>query len=190
SMSWLLLAFWTMSFSPSARAAACVSLISDSEAGFFGLIRSPITAAFGTSSWSNSSRLGASVLYRKVVPVILPPGRLRLETRPSLTASPPIEKTIGMVAPLISLPAARQGHRKDRALAWLARHGHVATHHAREFAGNGKTEPRATVALCGRGVGLDELLEQLCLLLKSHADAGVGDRELDPVVTVGDPACA
>ena len=34
-MSWLLLACWTMSFSPSARAAACVSLVSDSEAGFF-----------------------------------------------------------------------------------------------------------------------------------------------------------
>ena len=61
SISWLLLAFWTMSFSPSARAAACVSLVSDSEAGFFGLTRSPITAAFGTSSCSNSSRLGASV---------------------------------------------------------------------------------------------------------------------------------
>src|SRR5262249_1563406 len=56
SMSWLLLACWTMSFSPSARDAACVSLVSDSEAGFFGLTRSPITAAFGTSSWSNSSR--------------------------------------------------------------------------------------------------------------------------------------
>ena len=97
-MSWLLLAFWTMSFSPSAAAAACVSLVSDSEAGFFGLTRSPITAAFGASSCSNSSRLGASVLYRKVVPVTLPPGRLRLETRPSLTASPPIENTIGMVA--------------------------------------------------------------------------------------------
>jgi hypothetical protein len=37
SISWLLLAFWTKSFSPSARAAACVSLVSDSEAGFFGL---------------------------------------------------------------------------------------------------------------------------------------------------------
>src|SRR5262249_33532795 len=52
----------------------------------------------GQRSCSNSSRLGASVLYRKLVPVTLPPGRLMLETRPSLTGSPPIEKTIGMVA--------------------------------------------------------------------------------------------
>src|SRR5262245_40034054 len=42
--------------------------------------------------------------------------------------------------------AARQPHRKDRALARLARHGHVAPHHARELARDGKPEPRPTVA--------------------------------------------
>src|SRR5262249_13672827 len=42
--------------------------------------------------------------------------------------------------------------------------------------------------LRGCGVGLAELLEQLCLLLMSHANAGVSDRELDPVATVGDLA--
>ena len=31
--------------------------------------------------------------------------------------------------------ARRQPDRKDRTLAELARHGHVATHHARELAG-------------------------------------------------------
>src|SRR5262249_29728942 len=51
----------------------------------------------------------------------------------------------------------------------------------------GKAEPRATEALSGRGIGLAELLEQLSLLLRSHANAGVSDRELDPVATVGDP---
>ena len=98
SMSWSLVAFWVTILSPNVRAAVCTSAVSDWEDGFFGLTRKPITAAFGTSSWSISSRLGASVLYRKLVPVRLPPGRFRLDTRPSLTASPPIEKTIGMVA--------------------------------------------------------------------------------------------
>jgi hypothetical protein len=84
--------------------------------------------------------------------------------------------------------AARQPHREHRALARLARHGHVATHHARELAGDGEAEAGAAKALSGRGIGLAELLEQLSLLLRSHANAGVSDRELNPVATVGDPS--
>jgi hypothetical protein len=34
------------------------------------------------------------------------------------------------------------------------------------------------------GIGLAELLEQLCLLLRRHADAGVGDRKRDPFAAV------
>jgi hypothetical protein len=34
--------------------------------------------------------------------------------------------------------AARQAHREHRALARLARHGHVAAHHARELARESK----------------------------------------------------
>src|SRR5262249_55986261 len=83
--------------------------------------------------------------------------------------------------------AARQAHRKHRAFAQLARHGHVAAHHARELAGDGKAEARAAEALSGRGVSLDELLEQLCLLLSSHANASVSDGELNPAASVGDP---
>ena len=33
-----------------------------------------------------------------------------------------------------------------------------------------------------------ELLEQLRLLLGRHADAGIGDRQLNPVAAVGHPA--
>src|SRR6516225_9363292 len=84
--------------------------------------------------------------------------------------------------------AARQAHREHRTLARLARHRHVAAHHARELAREGKAEPRPAKALCGRGIGLAKLLEQLSLLLRSHANAGVSDRELDPVATVGNPA--
>src|SRR5262245_56790260 len=84
--------------------------------------------------------------------------------------------------------AARQAHREHRSLARFARHRHVAAHHARELEREGKAEPRPTKALSGRGIGLAELLEQLSLLLRTHANAGVSDRELNPVATVGDPA--
>src|SRR5262249_54126803 len=89
---------------------------------------------------------------------------------------------------LARLCAARQAHRKDRTLARLARHRHVAAHHACELAREGKSEPRAAEALCSRGIGLAELFEQLSLRLRSHANAGVSDRELDPLSTVGDLA--
>jgi hypothetical protein len=71
------------------------------------------------------------------------------------------------------VPTAQQAHREHRALARLARHGHVAAH-PRELAGDGKAEPRAAEALRGRPVSLAELLEQLGLLLRRHANAGVG----------------
>src|SRR5262249_7013090 len=76
----------------------------------------------------------------------------------------------------------------DRTLAGFARHGHVAAHHARELAGDRKAQPRPAVAPRGCGISLAEFLEQLGLLLRTHADASVGDRELNPVATVGDPA--
>ena len=85
--------------------------------------------------------------------------------------------------------AARQAHRKDRTFARLARHGHVAAHHARELAGEGETESRAAEALRGRSIGLAELLEQLGLLLRCHADAGVGDGELDEAAAIAHLAC-
>src|SRR5262245_23448339 len=85
--------------------------------------------------------------------------------------------------------ARRQAHRKDRTLARFALHRHVAAHHARELAGDGKPEPGAAELLRSCGVGLAELLEQLCLLLRSHADAGVGDGELDEAAAIADLAC-
>ena len=86
------------------------------------------------------------------------------------------------------IAAPRQAHREHRAFARLARHGHVAAHHARELAGDGEAEPGAAEALRGRRIGLGELLEQLRLLLSRHADAGVGDGQLDPVASVDNPA--
>src|SRR5215471_15149894 len=46
----------------------------------------------------------------------------------------------------LGVRAARQPYREHRALALFARHGHIAAHHARELAGDGKAEPRPAVA--------------------------------------------
>jgi hypothetical protein len=51
----------------------------------------------GTSSRSSSTRFGTSTLPKLVMPVILPPGRLKLSTMPSLTGSSPMPKTMGVV---------------------------------------------------------------------------------------------
>src|SRR5499427_1000338 len=83
--------------------------------------------------------------------------------------------------------ATRQAYGEHRAFARLARHRHVTAHHARELAGDGKAETGAAETMNGRGVSLAELLEQLCLLLRSHANASVSDGELSPAASVGDP---
>src|SRR6266511_1730508 len=57
--------------------------------------------------------------------------------------------------------AAWQSHREDRTLARFARHGHVAAHHARELAREGKAVPRPAVAPRGQGIRLSEFLKQL-----------------------------
>jgi hypothetical protein len=82
------------------------------------------------------------------------------------------------------LCAARQAHREHRALAQLARHSHVAAHHARELAGDGKAEPRPAVAPRGQGIGLGEILEQFRLLFGGEADAAIGDGKLDPIASI------
>src|SRR5262249_19308711 len=81
-----------------------------------------------------------------------------------------------------------QAHGERRAFAVLARHGHIAAHHARELAREGKAKSRAPETLCSRGIGLTEFFEQLCLLFRGHADTRFSDRELDPAATIGNPA--
>ena len=54
-----------------------------------GSSNTAMTAALGTSSCSSPSRLAVKSAVVKTTPVILPPGRLRLETRPSSTGSRP-----------------------------------------------------------------------------------------------------
>src|SRR5215470_13522762 len=140
----------------------------------------------------------------------------RFHARPSRPAA-------GVIAPSASAcrlkcrlsgSTARQPHGKHRTLARLARHRHIAPHHARKLASDCKAEARAaevlssrgiglaefleqlglaeacaTEILRGRGIGLAELLEQLGLLLRRHADAGVGDGELDKATAIAHLAC-
>ena len=49
----------------------------------------------GTSSCSRPMRLGSIWFVSNVNPVALPPGRLKLATKPAFTGSPPIPKTMG-----------------------------------------------------------------------------------------------
>src|SRR5262249_7009445 len=88
----------------------------------------------------------------------------------------------------LGIRAARQTHSEYRALARLARHGHVAAHHAGELAGDGKAEPRPAIAARGQGIGLGEVLEQFRLLLRRHADAAISDGKLDPVAAADHPS--
>src|SRR4051812_12003261 len=65
--------------------ATCMSLVIDSVPGKVGFTSMAITAALGTNSCSNSRRFPSSAALNWLTPVILPPGRLRPATRPSLT---------------------------------------------------------------------------------------------------------
>jgi hypothetical protein len=56
---------------------------------------------------------------------------------------------------------------------------HVAAHHARELADDGKAQSGSPEVLRCRGIGLGEFFEQLCLLLRGHADATICHGKLD-----------
>ena len=55
----------------------------------------------------------------------------------------------------------------------IARHRHVAAHHARELAREGKTEPCPAIAARGQGIGLGEILKQFRPLFGGQANAGI-----------------
>src|SRR5215813_824214 len=65
--------------------------------GFSGFTSKEIILAVGTNSSRTSKRFGPRRLTKRLTPVRLPPGRLKLSTRPVLTGSAPVKKTIGMV---------------------------------------------------------------------------------------------
>jgi hypothetical protein len=62
-----------------------------------GLTSNPIVVAQGASSKIMLRRFWISSALTRAAPVTLPPGRLKLATKPSLTGSLPVWKTIGIV---------------------------------------------------------------------------------------------
>src|SRR6516164_10864640 len=77
-----------------------------------------------------------------------------------------------------------QPDRECRAATDLAFDCDVAAHHLAEPAADGEAEAGATVLTRGGRGCLGKLLEQLTHLLRRHADAGVGERERDPVAAI------
>src|SRR5262249_16485387 len=69
---------------PRTGAAACTSFkVRSADAGFAGLTNTAMRAALGTSSCRRPSRFAVVSCIKKLTPVMLPPGRARLATRPS-----------------------------------------------------------------------------------------------------------
>src|SRR5215472_895346 len=97
SISRVLLAVKTSTCLPIAEAVACKSLVKASVLRLFGLSSTAKRTALGSSSCNSPSRLVPSSAFMEVMPVALPPGRLRLATRPISTGSAPMPKTIGTV---------------------------------------------------------------------------------------------
>src|SRR6516165_7006118 len=79
-------------------AARAPVIVASAIVELFGLTSTAKRAARGSTSCKSPSSLPASSRFIEVMPVTLPPGWLKLATRPDRTGSPPISKTIGIVA--------------------------------------------------------------------------------------------
>ena len=108
---------------PKVCAASCTSCqLRFSAVGLFGFTSTPIDGGLRDSSCSSSSRFGPSSSIKELTPVTLPPGRLRLATRPISTGSPPIEKDdrnrcgrrLGSSAAAVPAPRSRRPARPSR----------------------------------------------------------------------------
>ena len=86
------------------RPATSASRNSTSTSGWFGSTSTAMIAVLGISSCNIPSRLAIRSVTVKTTPVRLPPGLLRLATRPVLTGSKPVVKTVGIV-PIVALAA-------------------------------------------------------------------------------------
>jgi hypothetical protein len=77
-----------------------------------------------------------------------------------------------------------QPDREGRAATGLTLDRDVAAHHLTEAFADRQTKARASVFARRGGGSLGKLLEQLAHLLRRHSDAGVGNRDRDPVAVV------
>ena len=82
---------------PKAEAAAFISVAATPRLGLNRPTSAAKRMAPGTMSYNSASRFAPSSMAMAVTPVTLPPGRLRLATRPTWTGSLPMPKTIGIV---------------------------------------------------------------------------------------------
>jgi hypothetical protein len=88
---------WDRSATPNAWAASCASLQGPAFAGLLAFQSTATRDRCGIASLRSCSRLATKSGDWVVSPVILPPGRARLETTPPPTGSIAVGKTIGMV---------------------------------------------------------------------------------------------
>ena len=81
-----------------------------------GSTNTATTVACGSSSCSTPSRFASRAALRKLTPVALPPGRLKLATIPSFTGSAPVAKTIGIMEVIFFAATAGGYSRRARPL--------------------------------------------------------------------------
>ena len=96
-MSCSLLAFRRKIRCPTALAAFCTSSMSVSALGLVGFTSMAMSRAFGTISRSSANFFASNSDVNRLAPVTLPPGRLRLATKPTLTGKSLPVKTIGII---------------------------------------------------------------------------------------------
>ena len=86
-----------MTWRPAAVAAVCISFADASVCRLVGLTNTAIRVTCGSISERNPSRFPSITPVNTLMPVILPPGRFKLSTRPSLTGSALVVNTTGTV---------------------------------------------------------------------------------------------
>src|SRR5215472_633581 len=80
-----------------------------------------IAVARGSSSCSKPSRFASNAVVKKLTPVALPPGRLKLATRPRVTGSTPAKNTIGIVEVAPARARAKSEERRTLRTAYAVR---------------------------------------------------------------------
>ena len=78
----------------------------------------------------------------------------------------------------------RQPDAEGRTTTRLALDGDVSPHHLAKAFADHEPETGATVFTRGGGIGLGEFLEQSAYLLRRHSNAGIGNRDGNPVAAV------
>ena len=106
-----------MSCCPIVCAAVCTSFRSASVVGVPGSRARQLLSPWARAGAAASSRFAPNTPPKKLTPVTLPPGRLRLATRPFLTGSPPLPNTIGIVVVAALAPEPHCCRRRSRPLA-------------------------------------------------------------------------